>query len=538
PVVWLYRRCPAPAIRPDDPDFKQKVEQWDKLESFFAGLKNEDGSIRGGVNGYESPDQFQRLLEQHLRDHLTLLLQTKVPSDRPPASVDTGAAPPPLWHGSPYPGLKAYQPEQSAIYFGRGRETDRLLELLVDSAVRFVAVVGASGSGKSSLVAAGLIPRLQAGALPGSRQWRYLRFTPVERGNDPFLALAHALNEQQAESGLRASDLAEALFADPKGFEGQLAGLLGGLPHTAEMFLFIDQFEELFSASVDDEGRRRFIAFLKSASVTPRVRIVATMRSDFFSRSLDFEALAELLRGSGTFALAPPGAGALHEMVSGPAQMASLELGPGLVQAVLDDTGTSPGALPLMAFALSELYRHSGASGSLTLEDYSAIGGVNGAIGRRAEAALKGRGQVADAVLDTLFPELVNLDKQGVATRRRARMERIGKDTRAAELIEHLCTARLLVAGTDENKASTVEIAHEALLESWPRLRDWVAAHREALSARDDLEAAAQAWARSGKPRWSGLPSGGLLKRYRRAATIPDSAQAFLKACRFLEWVR
>ena len=518
---------------------------------FFTSLNNEDGSISGGVNGYQTPDQFSRMLEQHLRDRLTDLLQSfdknkqqdlesaenEQHQEAPVDQEDVNASPL-LWKDSPFPGLQAFDENQSIIYFGRGRETDQLLAVLSNPEQRFVAVVGASGSGKSSLVAAGLIPRLKDGALPGSAQWCYLRFTPAERGNNPFMALAHVVKQQIADDGMRVKDLAQTLTADPDGLSGKLPELLAGRPENAELILFIDQFEELFSASVEDQYREPFIAFLKQSAVMPKVRIVATIRADFYHRALDFEILAELFRGSGTFSLAAPGAGALDEMIERPAKVAGLELQEGLVDKVLEDTGTKPGVLPLMAFALSELYLESAGSRSLTLPHYKTIGGVKGAIARRAEQALTGRGGEINTLLDKIFPELVNFDKQGVATRRRALLEPINKGLGASELIDHLCDARLFVTDQDDTQQATLEIAHEALLQSWPRLSDWIKEHRDALTARDDLEAAAKAWERAGSSRWSGLPSGNLFKRYVNAASIPDSAKDFLKACRFYQRLR
>ena len=247
PEVWLYRRSPPLAFRPDDPEKKQKNEQWEKLETFFAGLNNEDGSIRGGINDYETPDQFQRLLEQHLRDHLTQLLEQKVMPASESESPLQDESPQELWQGSPYPGLEAFKSTESKIYFGRGRETDQLLAQMMDSSQRFVVVIGASGSGKSSLVAAGMLPRLQAGARPGSDQWCYLRFSPTERGNNPFLAFAHQLKPHLLGSGLRAADLAQTLYADREGLQGILVEQLAGWPDSTK-------FCEFHGQSAFDEG--------------------------------------------------------------------------------------------------------------------------------------------------------------------------------------------------------------------------------------------------------------------------------------------
>lgn len=229
PVIWVYRRSPPPASRLDDKDLDQKREQWEKLQTFFDGFNNEDESINGGVNPYESPDQFQRLWEQHLRDRLTQLVSAEpiIPTSSPQQDAEiTG---PETWQGTPYPGLVAFSPDQWPIYFGRGAETDELIKLFAQPEVHFVAVVGASGSGKSSLVSAGLWPRLQGGALPGSANWHFVRLSPTEKGNDPFVALAAALKALGMGEGEREADFAQTLAADhnylsnnlPKHFEGQ-----------------------------------------------------------------------------------------------------------------------------------------------------------------------------------------------------------------------------------------------------------------------------------------------------------------------------
>jgi hypothetical protein len=167
PALWVYRRTQVPAIELEDPEFKEKCQQWDSVKTFMRRFKGTDGSLTGGINHYETPDDFQNKFEAHLRDYLTEIFEdatgTETASLANEASLEESA---PHFEGSPYPGLEAFSPEQEAIFFGRIRETDKLIERLRDKRLRFLAVVGASGSGKSSLVAAGLIPRLKSGALP------------------------------------------------------------------------------------------------------------------------------------------------------------------------------------------------------------------------------------------------------------------------------------------------------------------------------------------------------------------------------------
>ena len=190
PAVWLYRRTRAPNPDLDNPDYASIVEQWNKVKKFFAAFTNPDGSLAGGINLYEAPDGFRQKFEQHLRDRLDKLLES-LPIIKASQTLEKPTAAP-RWTGSPYPGLEAFTPEQAPIYFGRGREVDQLLQQFTDPKVRFVAVVGVSGSGKSSLVKAGLLPRLRTGII-GKAPWIDLIFKPGERGGNPFLALAFAL---------------------------------------------------------------------------------------------------------------------------------------------------------------------------------------------------------------------------------------------------------------------------------------------------------------------------------------------------------
>ena len=171
PAVWLFRRTEQPTIPLGDPKLERRLEQWRAVERFIAGERdNPDGSIAGGLNKYSAPDDFRVKLEGLLREHLegvvsALERATGQGGDTADARPDAAAPPPaePAYRGDPYPGLAAFTPEQAPIFFGRGPAIDQLLALLADQRTRFAAVVGLSGAGKSSLVAAGLVPRLREG---------------------------------------------------------------------------------------------------------------------------------------------------------------------------------------------------------------------------------------------------------------------------------------------------------------------------------------------------------------------------------------
>lgn len=169
PTVIVYRRTEKVLLDPSDTDFPKKLEQWQHVEAFFKSFSNPDGSIRHSYNPYASPDEFREQFEHHMREVIGRLLDA--PARR---RTTESTSLPDLWKGSPFPGLRAFTPADAPIFFGRGRETDDLVKRLSNGENRFLAVVGASGSGKSSLVGAGLIPRLQANAIPGSKDWRWL----------------------------------------------------------------------------------------------------------------------------------------------------------------------------------------------------------------------------------------------------------------------------------------------------------------------------------------------------------------------------
>ena len=212
-------------------------------------------------------------------------------------------------------------------------------------------------------------------------------------------------------------------------------------PAWAEILFFIDQFEELFTL-VRDADRPAFVAVLEAIHTSRRLRCVVTMRSDFYANCLDLPALAALLKEA-TYPLAVPTAGALVEMIKRPAERAGLTWDDGLPERIQSDTGSDTGALALMAYALDELYHTSHADQRLTFAAYRAIGGVEGAIGKRAEIAFENLTLPdKERLLQRVFRELVTVDERGTATRQRAALGKFDADERA--LIRAFADARLL----------------------------------------------------------------------------------------------
>ncbi len=527
PLVWVYRREDAPQFAANDPELTAKLDQWRKLESFFRAFSNPDGTLAGGINHYEAPDDFRQKFEGHLSDRLDKLLESLPTTE---ASLSGGKSmATPIWTASPYPGLEAFTPEQAPIFFGRGPEIDQLLQQFANPKVHFVAVVGISGSGKSSLVKAGLLPRLRTGII-GNGPWADLIFKPGERGGNPYLALAFALKSQLEISGQTEQEIARALQADASVAQKHLTEVLTQYAQATELLLVVDQFEELFTQSTADD-RKDFLTLLGHIVAQPHVRVIVTMRADFYARAIEEPTLANLLRRDrGTFPLDPPGMSAIHQMIIRPAEAAGVELEEGLAQRLLDDAGEGPGAMALIAFTLNQLYQRDEGSRYLSIDAYQAFGGVQGAVQKRAESALRGLSVNSDIALPILFANLVEVNEQEVATRRRAPKSQLHGD--AETVADALTEARLLVSGKGEDNKAMLEVAHETVLNGWDRLRQWIRDHAEALRTRRDLERVATEWEKSGY-HGSALRTGKLLQRYLSSAE-PRSTEAnkYLTACK------
>ncbi len=498
PVVLVYRRTARVPFNVEDADFDERVEQYKRVKEFFAEFRDPTtGAWLRSYTEYDTPDQFGELLKNDLLFYIKQWLEE--PRVSPP--IIEVEPPKPLWPTgkSPFPGLRAFTPDDQPVFFGRERETDTLLKRINEQ--RFVAVVGASGSGKSSLVGAGLIPRLTDNALPGSkdwllphmqgaderREWGGLRFTPGEVSDNPFSALAVKLAPYVR---LSTREITDQLTADP----GALCALgeqaLSHQPEWAELLLFIDQFEELFTV-VKPDYRAPFVDLLAVGANTNRLRTVLTLRADFYHRCVEYPRLAELLR-EGSFPLAAPELDALLEMIERPAVVAGLMFEPGLPGRLLRDTGQEPGALALLAYALDELYHRARAS-RLTLVDYEALEGVQGAIGTRAEAVFSKLGAASQDTLPHVFRELVEVDERGTATRQRAPLSRFEGNAAAWTLLEKFTQARLLTTSTSDDGA-VIEVAHEALFRSWLRLKTWIDATQVDLFLLRQIRLAAQEW--------------------------------------------
>ncbi len=437
-------------------------------------------NLRGRINlreGYTAPRQFQ---------HLTNAILGVAMGPSGPAAPDLGE--------SPYRGLEPFDATHAEFFFGRNAEIRKLLDKL--RAAPFLAVIGPSGSGKSSLVLAGLIPALRNGQLPGSAAWPIVTMAP---GPHPVESLAVALDTLDPQRSR--NQLLEELQGSPQGLRLEATALLRERPRGARLVLVVDQFEEVFTLCRDEAERATILNLLPAAAQPdgPCV-VVITMRADFYPRVTEYPALAteveshQLLVG----ALTREG---LTAAIEQPAFRKGLQFEPGLVSTMLADMGTDAGALPLLQYALDELWKRQH-GGLLTLEGYRASGGVGEAIATRANAVFESLTPEQQAVARRVMLRLTQPGEATEDTRRRAELDELvtGEAERPSieAAVNALVAARLLTASRDDlTGAPQVDVAHEALIRAWPRLRQWLDEDRQGLLVHRRLTEAAQEWQRA-----------------------------------------
>ncbi|MBN8592400.1 MAG: SUMF1/EgtB/PvdO family nonheme iron enzyme [Anaerolineae bacterium] len=486
PIVSIYRRDGAPEIRLNDPQLNEKQTQWQRVEEFFTQFTNPDRSIKGGYNNYSSVEDFQDQLERHLKHFIGQLLTMK---GRPAVHES------PKWYGSPFPGLRPFTLDHAPIFWGRHQEIDACLRKIERST--FVAVVGASGAGKSSLVHAGVRHMLKEGAVIGSQDWLQVVFTPAQESNDPFRGLVAALTPYLKTP---VDDLPGQLADEPAHILRIIEAALTDEPEHVHILLLIDQFEELLTL-VTPSLRAPFVELLGHMTRTDcRVHVVVTLRADFYPQCVEWSVLGSLLQQrDGTFPLSPPSQFTLLGMIIHPAHIAGLQFEDGLAEQIVNDTGESPGALALMAYTLDELYRRRTDTNWLTWAAYEAIGGVKGAIGSAAEAIFATLPPNAVACLTTVFRHLIEVDERGTVTRRRSPRDQVAESSDAILLVDALTEGRLLVQNAHlKDGIATIEVAHEALFQSWPRLMEWLDIIRDDLTLLKKVTLAADDWVARG----------------------------------------
>lgn len=402
------------------------------------------------------------------------------------------AAPSPL-QLNPYKGLRAFDQGDSALFFGRERLTHELVTRLSGDSIssRCVIVVGPSGSGKSSVVRAGLVPAVRAGAIDGSTDWFTSTMVP---GADPYESLESALLRIAVNPP---SSLLEQLRDGDRGILRCLRRCIGD--DDVRVLLTIDQFEEVFTST----AARNADAFLDALAVavhdpTSPLRLVITIRADYYDRPLTHPTFAPIVKACAVD-VTPLAGDELERAIVEPARAAGVEFEPGLVARIASETTGQPAALPLLQYTLSELFDRRDQH-VLTADSYDEIGGLSGALAGRAENIFAGSDDVQKASIRRLFGRMVDPTAQSADTRRRVPLADMGEDPSSSWVLEQFGSARLVTFGRDEaTREPTIEVAHEALLREWPRLVTWLEEDRDILRSVSTVATAADAWDDGGR---------------------------------------
>jgi transcriptional regulator with XRE-family HTH domain len=413
--------------------------------------------------------------------------------------------------GCPYPGLAAFDEDRADVFYGREQMTARLLKRLAKAldGIGMLAVIGASGAGKSSLLRAGLLPAISRDLLaPGSATWPRLIMTPGTKPLEDLAAhLARATGEcadvvlrTLTDDPRNARDIAAAVTEQAL---ARCAEVLQGEAAACRLVLIIDQFEELFTLTADDSAREAFLTALMAMASAGQPRadhppavVLVGLRSDFYHCCANYPSLSPVLEHP--FLVGPMTQTELRIAITAPASAAGLGIEQGLAEIILGDLrspgradGYAPGMLPFLSHALLRTWEHREGT-ALTARAYATAGGLATGIQASAEDAYASLSPPQRATARALLLGMVGFAEDGTAVRRRLCWEDVDALDDARKILEPFTTIRIVTADRD-----TAEIAHEALLHGWPRLADWIEEDRERIRLTGKITEDARAWENS-----------------------------------------
>jgi hypothetical protein len=520
PDVYVFRKTADAALPTADVGRRSQAQaHLDVLEGFWSEwFKSEKGQFKAAFHSFASTDAFEQqveeLLQQWLQSHGLLGPRLAWPKEK----------------GSPFRGLAPFEAEHAAVFFGRSRaieETRRRLTGAEERGTPFLLIVGASGSGKSSLVRAGLIPRLTTpGVVASIDVWRVATMKPSEGQAEPLRALATALFGKDALPELSQGDFTDAATLAnhfERGGEVVRQPILRALqrvdvatqhdrhtdrPLQSGVVLLVDQLEELFAKGVSDSDRAAFAETLKQLIATRRIWIVATLRADLYELMIKEPTLKTLKEAGASFDLGLPGPAELADIVRAPTQASGLTYESEPAKGALDDRlladAKNADSLPLLQFTLQQLYERRSETEhgtQLTHEAYDALGGLEGAIAAEAERAVSGLKPEAAATLPRLLRRLAEpAHDETTLTLREVSRREVEADASEAALLDALVAARILILRTDAQSRPTVRLAHDAVFVSWPRAKNAAQVNRDFYRVRAEVEDAFRLWQKNGRP--------------------------------------
>ncbi len=507
PDLLIYRKTPPPRPALEGTDFDDRVAQYRALDRFCKELfYDQQGRVVVTHWSFSDSHAFERQLTDHVREWLRRKIH-----DLHGAELQL-----PDWRGSsPFRGLLPFEAEHQPIYFGRSAALSELLQRIrvreqAASALspRLLLVQGMSGSGKSSLINAGLRPLLELRPVEKIARWSVVSIRPSESSADlpergPFGALASVLLGTLGPgncTGMSAAKLADLLHSRPEVAAAHLDEWIaaaaprdGTARLAARLVVYIDQLEEAFAPSIAPRDAAALFGMIEALSGSESVWVIATLRSDFAYRLESIPTLVKCLERTSPYTLLPPGPGELVDIIREPARMARLlweeKDGVTLDEALLKDAVGNPESLPLLEYTLAELYESRNGP-------YLRWSAYKGDLSKALVAA-------ADAVVDSIddagafgavMRELVGIQTDGSETRRYARIGNFPSDSKARALLTRLVDRRLCIADHKGVEGPVAYLSHEALIRAWPRAQTWLKKERTVLRLRDELARDVASW--------------------------------------------
>src|SRR3982075_3702970 len=555
PELRVYRNRATPAA-PIEPKANREnlSRHWDAVQEFCAAWeKNGDTGFRECCHEYRDLEEFENLFCEHFRDFLARQLDRQIGLRKALRKVR-------YLESNPFRGLNFFDFEHAALYHGRTKAVGEVLDALKNQATAkkpFVLVLGPTGSGKSSLVRAGVLPLLTQGGTPvGNGPWRRAVTRPGAGGvaGDPFDTLAAALlgkcalpELQAEESAVEWQNLASRLRNDPEAASARIAKVLDqltrqeldqreieGLPArrsegvevveqkglgqvTPKMHLalVVDQLEELFTGEVSPVLQRKYISALGALANCEGVFIIVTLRSDFYAHCQQFPELVELTALGGRYELQPPTPRGIGNMIRFPAEAVGLrferdpDTSRSLDEALLEAAMASPEPLPLLEHLLSRLYQRQldRKDGLLRWSDYRELGELQGALAQHVKTVfltLKPHEQQAlKFVIRRLLAlgrgEEGHLIRRTIPYRDLVSSPELDQKAGAKGLVDRLIKEGLLSADTDPKQELLISVPHDALLWKWPGVWQWLSEDRNFFRMRDRLDESLKSWLSGGR---------------------------------------
>ena len=471
-------------------DFEEMGKQHKEAQRFIREkfYDPETKTVYGAYHQFEVPTTF----EQKLKEHLRKLIINKIGREAIPIE----------WEGNPYVGLRSFTYDENAIFYGR-RHTinsieEKLARYLPDKAP-CLFVLGESGSGKSSLVRAGLLPDIIEFGWVENTKWKWFDVMPNQFRGNVYNGIVSKLLE--AFPVLNEKAIGKELIAGKAVNWGHLSDVLPGKSDESVLF-FIDQLEEIFTDPlITEEERVRSFDLLKGIALTQKVWLIFSMRNDFYHKFFSYPELSELRNNGILYDLPKILHSELLEIVEEPAKKAGLKWeinahGVSLNRNIIYDISKGVDDLPLIEFALSELYNLRDENNMLTFKAYEDIGKIDGAVIKYVNRFHNTLSEKEKDLFYQLLSALVapSLDNKKLYVRKTALLKDLQKTELHRQLINNLINSHILTSGKDENGDATVCLVHEILISSWKVIQDWIEQEKYFIETNNHYENLSKYW--------------------------------------------